>query len=113
MYAFANENTPVADYERSALVKEYVWRTKGGEDPEFGTNTLSWTCRLSRTLFIDDREFQLVTLATDRTAKLEYINPSVLEVNFAILNSSVTLLMHHSKTTGWVRGSSIEVWILI
>lgn len=33
--------------------------------------------------FIDDREFQLVTLATDRTVKLEYIFPAVLEVKFA------------------------------
>jgi hypothetical protein len=41
MYAFANESGPVADYERMALVKEYVWRTRGCEDPALGANDRS------------------------------------------------------------------------
>lgn len=36
MYAFGKEQLPVADFERSALVKEYVWRTRGGDDLSFG-----------------------------------------------------------------------------
>lgn len=39
MYTFDQENGPVAEFERTALVKEFVWRTRGGEDPNFGAVT--------------------------------------------------------------------------
>lgn len=43
MFAFGNgkEEFPVAEFERSALVKEYVWRTRGGNDLEFGETRLT------------------------------------------------------------------------
>lgn len=31
------QREPIAEYERSALVKEYVWRSRGGIDSSFGT----------------------------------------------------------------------------
>lgn len=40
MYTFEDEYEPVADFERSAPVKEYVWRTRGGADPSFGMSDL-------------------------------------------------------------------------
>lgn len=39
----------------------------------------------------DDREFQIVTLSADRTVKLEYILPSVLEVR-----KNLTILLHNT-----------------
>lgn len=85
MYAFGKEQLPVADFERSALVKEYVWRTRGGDDLSFGMHPHLHSFRLPPRVaeffvYLDDREFQLITLATDRTVKMEYISPSVLEV---------------------------------
>ncbi|KAG9021212.1 hypothetical protein FS837_007474, partial [Tulasnella sp. UAMH 9824] len=44
------------------VVKEYVWRFKGGHDPEH-----------------DDREFQLVTWSKDRTLRLLPIDPAILK----------------------------------
>ncbi|KAF8306083.1 WD40 repeat-like protein [Clavulina sp. PMI_390] len=82
MYEFGNEEESVVDFERTALVKEYVWRSRGGTDPSFGTYGASqyYHIILKPWILVDDREFQLVTLATDRTVKLEYIPPTVLEV---------------------------------
>ncbi|KAF8581466.1 hypothetical protein K439DRAFT_1636189 [Ramaria rubella] len=47
---------------KANIVKEYVWRSKGGTDLDF-----------------DDREFQLVTWSEDRTLRAWPIDPTILE----------------------------------
>lgn len=78
------EGRVVQEFERSALVKEYVWRTRGGEDLSFGElRSFHYGCdrQANPVPWADDREFQLITLGTDRTVKMEYIPPAVLEVS--------------------------------
>jgi WD40 repeat protein len=55
---------PVVKFEgHTDQVKEFLWRSRGGENPENG----------------DDREFQLVTWGLDRDIRLWYVDKSILE----------------------------------
>ncbi|KAG8960728.1 hypothetical protein FRC03_006231 [Tulasnella sp. 419] len=63
MYCPEQPNIPIYKAEgHTDVVKEYVWRTKGGDDPSN-----------------DDREFQLVTWSKDRTLRLWPIDASVMK----------------------------------
>ncbi|KAK8846765.1 hypothetical protein IAR55_005853 [Kwoniella newhampshirensis] len=58
-----DDNTPVERFEgHENVVKDFVWRTRGGEDPSF-----------------DDREFQLVTWSKDRTLRIWPIGKEATE----------------------------------
>ncbi|ORY26858.1 hypothetical protein BCR39DRAFT_560289 [Naematelia encephala] len=58
-----DSNTPVETFEgHDDVVKEFVWRTRGGDDPNF-----------------DDREFQLVTWSKDRTLRIWPVGREITE----------------------------------
>lgn len=54
---------PVETFEgHDNVVKEFVWRSRGGEDPNF-----------------EDREFQLITWSKDRTLRIWPMNNEIME----------------------------------
>lgn len=59
----ASTNAPIERFEEyNAPVKEFVWRTRGGNDANY-----------------EDREFQLITWSKDRRLRMIPINPSLLQ----------------------------------
>jgi hypothetical protein len=62
MYGLKSDN-PVEVFEgHDDVVKEFVWRNKGGHDQEF-----------------EDREFQLITWSKDRTLRIWPVSEEVTE----------------------------------
>lgn len=63
MFGTTNGNAPVETFEgHDDVVKEFVWRTRGGDDPD-----------------CEDREFQLVTWSKDRTLRIWPVGQEITE----------------------------------
>ena len=82
MYRSDKVDEPVHTFEGfEGVVKEYVWRLKGGENDAYGMQTIiSSAGRFVNTRFPDDREFQLITWSQDCVLRFWPIEQSLLEV---------------------------------
>ena len=90
MFRADNVEKPVHTFEGfGGVVKEYVWRLKGGESDSYGMQVIippRWAP--AEIHFPDDREFQLITWSQDCVLRFWPMEKSLLEVHRSFIPSN-------------------------
>lgn len=99
MYRSDKVDEPVHTFEGfEGVVKEYVWRLKGGENDAYGMQAIiSSVGRFVNICFPDDREFQLITWSQDCVLRFWPIEQSLLEVSMSSIPSICQPTNLHSR----------------